>query len=243
MDASFKSYWAFHNPLWPKTITRPPGEAFLLESLIARDDLTPTAFFNEWFRPAGFGIAAIGANLVIANEVSTMLTVGNAPGKDEITDAQARLFKAAFQHVNRAVQIHRELRLRDFDHPTAPDRLELLPAGVMLVDGEGKVLFANARARALIGAGSGLIVQAGCLRSSDGSDALPRLIASCGRKVYSPLGPGGEIVVRRNKRRPLHVMVTPLRARGTVADLPWLGLRLPVAMVTVSNHMPGRWLN
>src|SRR3974377_2465724 len=93
MDASFKSYWAFHNPLWPKTVTRPPGEAFLLESLIARDDLTPTAFFNEWFRPAGFGVAAIGANLVIADGVSSMLTVGNAPGKDEITDAQARLFK------------------------------------------------------------------------------------------------------------------------------------------------------
>jgi hypothetical protein len=29
------------------------------------------------------------------------------------------------------------------------------------------------------------------------------------------------------------VTVTPLRSRGTVAELPWLGLDIPVAMVTV----------
>jgi hypothetical protein len=113
MDASFKNYWAFHNPLWPQTITRPAGEVFLLESLVPRIDLAATPFFNEWFRPAGFGFAAIGANLLVEKEVSTIFTVGNAPGKDEITDEQTRVFKAALQHVDRAVRIHRELRMRD----------------------------------------------------------------------------------------------------------------------------------
>ena len=28
MDAIFKKYWAFHNPLWPRTIARPAGEVF-----------------------------------------------------------------------------------------------------------------------------------------------------------------------------------------------------------------------
>jgi hypothetical protein len=243
MDACFKKYWAFHNPLWPRTTTRPAGEIFLLENLVPRNDLAATPFFNEWFRPAGFGFAAIGANLVVGDTVSAMLTLGNAPGSDEITDEQMRFFKAAFSHMERAVRIHRELRMRDLDHDTTPDRLELLPSGVLLVDSASKVLFANAWARALIGSGSGLGFKAGYLRSTDGSETLQRLIASCVPKFCAPRGPGGEIVIRQRSCGLLRVTVTPLRARGTVAELPWLGLQLPVAMVTVSSPAMEKWLN
>jgi hypothetical protein len=132
--------------------------------------------------------------------------------------------------------------MRDLDHDTAPDRLERLRSGGMLVDGAAKVLFANAWARALIGSGTGLAIEAGCLRSTDGSDSLQRLIASCARKARPPPGPGGEISLRRGPRRSLRVTVTPLRSRGMVAELPWLGLQLPVAMVTVSNPAMEKWL-
>jgi hypothetical protein len=56
MDAIFKKYWAFHNPLWPRTIALPAGEVFLLDSLIPRKDFVATPFFNEWMRPAQFGL-------------------------------------------------------------------------------------------------------------------------------------------------------------------------------------------
>ncbi|MDQ6703300.1 MAG: PAS domain-containing protein [Pseudomonadota bacterium] len=235
MDAIFKKYWAFHNPLWPRTIARPAGEVFWLDSLIPRKDFVATRFFNEWMRPAEFGIASMGANLLAGNKASTMISVANAPGKDEITGEQTLVFKAALQHIDRAVRIHRELRMRDLDHDTAPDRLEHLRSGVMLVDGAAKVLFANATARALLNSTGGLALEAGCLRSTDGSDALQRFIASCKRKAHTRNDPGGEISIRRGPRRSLRVTVTPLRARGSVAELPWLGLQLPVAIVTVST--------
>jgi hypothetical protein len=135
-----------------------------------------------------------------------------------------------------------ELRIRDLDHDTAPERLEHTPSGVILVDKVAKVLFANAWARALIGSGSGLAVESGCLHSTDGSVALQRSIATCARKIHAPKGPGGEIVIRRSQRRSLRVTVTPLRANGTVAELPWLGLQLPVAMITVSDPAMKKWL-
>jgi hypothetical protein len=53
-----------------------------------------------------------------------MISVANAPGKDEITGQQTLVFKAALPHIDRAVRIHRELRMRDLDHDTAPERLE-----------------------------------------------------------------------------------------------------------------------
>ena len=168
MDAIFKKYWAFHNPLWPRTIERPAGEVFYLDSLIPRKDFVATPFFNEWMRPAEFGIASMGANLLVGNEVSTMISVANAPGKDEITGQQTLVFKAALPHIDRAVRIHRELRMRDLDHDTAPERLECLQRSVMLVDGAARVLFANAAARTLLGSGGWACLKAGCLHSADG---------------------------------------------------------------------------
>jgi hypothetical protein len=239
MDAIFKKYWAFHNPLWPRTIGRPVGEVFLLDSLIPRKDFVATPFFNEWMRPAGFSIASMGANLLVGNEISTMIS-----GNDEITGEQTLVFKAALPHINRAVRIHRELRLRDLDHDTAPDRLECLPRGVMLVDGASRVVFANAAARALLNTAGGLALESGCLRGTDGSDALLQgLIVSCKHKAHTRNGPGGGISIRAGPSRSLRVTVTPLRAKGTVAELPWLGLQIPVAIVTVSAPSTEKSLN
>ena len=244
MDAIFKKYWAFHNPLWPRTIERPAGEVFYLDSLIPRKDFVATPFFNEWMRPAEFGIASMGANLLVGNEVSTMISVANAPGKDEITGQQTLVFKAALPHIDRAVRIHRELRMRDLDHDTAPERLECLQYSVMLVDGAARVLFANAAARRLLGSGAGLACKGGCLHSADGSVALQGLIASCTPRAPARNGPGGETSIHRGSgRSPLRVTVTPLRSKGTVAELPWLGQGIPVAIVTVADPAREKWMD
>jgi hypothetical protein len=236
MDAVFKKYWAFHNPLLPRAIARRAGEIFMLDSLIPREEFVTSAFFNEWMRPAKFGIASMGANLVVGNEVSIMITVANAPGKDEITSEQARVFNSALPHINRALRIHRELRMRELGHNAAPDRLECLPRSVMLVDGAGRLLFANAAARTLLDSGRGLTISSGCLRGIDGSAALQGLIASCAPRALAPNGPGGQMWLRHGRNSsPWRVTVTPMRTQGSVAEFPWLDLEIPVALVIVAD--------
>ncbi len=244
MDALYKNYWAFHNPLWPRMTKRPEGTVFSFDSIMSRKDFSTTPVFNEWFRPAEFGLAAIAANLLVGDQVSALICVANAPKNDHISKRQTLAFKAALTHIDRAVRIHRELRIRDLDHDTAPARLECLPRSVMLVDGAARVLFANAAARRLLGFGGGLNIKAGCLHSTGDSDIFQGLIASCTRKARAPKGPGGEMSIRRGPRRsPLRVRVTPLRSKGTVAELPWLGLGIPVAMVTVVDSAREKWMN
>jgi hypothetical protein len=151
------------------------------------------------------------------------------------------VFKAALPHIDRAVRIHRELRIRDLDHDTAPDRLENLQRSVLLVDGAARVLFANAAARRLLGSRGGLVIKAGS--SIGDSDGIQGLIASCMRKGQTSNGHGGRISIRHGPRRsPLRVTVTPLRSRGTVAKLPWLGLGIPVAIVTVADLAREKWM-
>jgi hypothetical protein len=244
MTASYKNYWAFHNPFRPLTAQVPTGEVFSLERVMSREDFSTTPVFNEWFRPAEFGLAILAVNLLVRDQVSTLLCVANAPKNDHITGKQLLAFEAALPHLDRAVRIHRELWMRDLDHDTAPERLECLQRSVMLVDGAARVLFANAAARKLLGSGGGLTVKAGFLHSTDGSDAIKGLITSCARKARAPNGPGGEMAIRRGSgRSPLPVTVTPLRSKGNVAELPWLGLDIPVAIVTVAHPASEKSMN
>jgi hypothetical protein len=234
-DARYKQYWAFRNPLWTLSTKRPAKEVYFLDDLIPRDDFAATPVYNEWWRPAGFGLGNMAANLHVGGDASALIFIVNAPDKEQITAEQAQIFKTILPHVDRAVRIHRELRIRDLDLDSAPERLDHADLGVMLVDRSAQVLFANKLARVLLRSGGGLRLEAGRLETAKGSGTLQRLIASCDRKLCAPQGPGGEIVLPRDKCLPLRVTVTPLRSRGTVAELPWLGLQLPVAMVTLSN--------
>ena len=165
--------------------------------------------FNEWFRPAKFGLAMMSANLLVGDRVSALIGVANAPGEDEIMREQMNVLKAALPHIDRAVRIHRE------------DRLENLQRSVLLVDGAARVMFAHAAARRRLGSRGGLVIKAGSLHSIGDSDGIRGLIASCMRKGQTSNGHGGRISIRHGPRRsPLRVTVTSLRSRGTVAELP-----------------------
>jgi hypothetical protein len=244
MTAIYTQYWAFHNPLWRLSAARPVGEIYLLDDLIPRKDFAATPVFNEWFRPAEFGLATMSANLLTGDRLSALIAVANAPGNDEITGEQKQIFKATLPHIGRAIRIYRELRMCGLDHDTDPERLESLQFSVILVDGAARVLFANAAARRLFSSGAGLAFKGGYLHSTDGSVALQRLIASCTPKAPAWIGHGGETSIRRGSgRSSLRVTVTPLRSNGTVAELPWLSLGLPVAMVTVIDPACEKWMD
>ncbi len=232
-DARYKQYWAFRNPLWTLAVKRPANEIYFLDDLLPREDFAATPLYNKWWHPAGYGLGNMAANLQVNDHASALIFVVNEPGGGPITPRQARIFQAALPHIDRAVRIHRELCIRDLDLDTAPDRLERTNLGVMLVDRSARVLFANEQARALLGSCGALRLKTGRLETANGSDALHKLVASCDWNAGASQGPGGEIAVYRGKRMPMRVTVTPLRARGTVAELPWLGLQLPVAMVTI----------
>jgi DNA-binding CsgD family transcriptional regulator len=237
LDASYKNYWAFRNPLWAKIAALPTGALYSLDSLMPRQDFAKTDIFNEWWKPADYSLAMLGANLQIEDQLSSMLCVVNAPGNDMLAKEQTRLFQAAARHIARAVRIHRQLWTLDHLNGSTPERFEGLRQGAILVDAAANVLFINSAARAILETGGGLILKGGCLATTDGTDALQRLIASCAHRIGPLRGPlGGELEVQRGPHRAgLRLVVTPLRSRNQAAEIPWLGLRAPVAIVTMAD--------
>ncbi|MGB6175730.1 MAG: hypothetical protein WBF43_05210 [Methylocella sp.] len=234
--ASYREYWAFHNPLIPGTALRPVGEIYSLDSIMAREDFSATPVCNEWWLPSGRGLGTLGANLMVEDQFSALICVANASGEDGPTVEQTRVLEATLRHIIRAVRISRQFWVLDLGPATAPEHLENLPRAIFLAGASGRVVFANAAAKAMLAAGDGMVLRDGRLATADGSDALAKLIASCARDSPAPGGPGGELTVPRDRRRPpLQVTVTPLRSKARLAHVPWIGLGSCVAVVTVND--------
>jgi hypothetical protein len=136
-----------------------------------------------------------------------LIAVANVPGKDEIMREQMNVFKAALPHIDRAVRIHSELRIRDLDHDTAPDRLENLQRSVLLVDGA-----AQCGCPQTAWFPWRPIIKAGSLHSIGDSDGVQGLIASYlkwSRRTHfnstrpapiTPTGDGDAVAVKGHRR-------------------------------------------
>ncbi|HUI20747.1 MAG TPA: helix-turn-helix transcriptional regulator [Methylocella sp.] len=235
LEASYWNYWAFHNPLWTNTMSFPAGKVYSLDALMPRQEFIRTPVFNEWWKPADYSLGMLGVNVYAEERVSSLICVINAPGHDVLTNEQTRIFAAAVRHVARAIRIHRRLRTLDYMNGSTPERFEGWHRGAILADAAGNALYINAAARALLDAENGLVLKDGCLATTDGRDTLQRLIASCAPMIGPLRGPlGGEFQIPRGPQRaPLQATVTPFRTKELLPEVPWLGLRAPVAMITI----------
>jgi DNA-binding CsgD family transcriptional regulator len=245
--ASYKEYWAFRDPLFRRATFRPVGErrptfrpvgeVYTLDNLMPREEFAATPVFNEWWRPAQYSLATAGTNLVAEDQFSALVCISNAPDRDYLTEEQLRLFEAVARHLGRAVRINRRLWKLELANLAATERIEMLPEGAMLADASGRVVLANAVAKAMLDAHDGIFLCDGRVTAASSPDALQKLVASCARRSVGTGGPGGELKVPRDlPRSPLHVTVAPLRSDTRLPDVPWIGFGSPVALVTVTDR-------
>jgi PAS domain-containing protein len=147
-----------------------------------------------------------------------------------------RIFEAVVPHLARALRINRRLWEMELKHVAATERFEAFSQGALLADASGRVVRANAAAKAMFDEGSGIILDKGRLAAIGCRDILQKLIASCAQTTLALGGPGGEFKIPRERpRSPLHVAVTRLRSQARLGDVPWIGVGVPAAIVTVSD--------
>ena len=185
---SCKDYWAFHDPLLARHI-RPAGEIYTLDNLMPREEFAATPVFNELWRPAEYSLATAGANLVVEDQFSSLVCVSNAPGKDCLTAEQMQIFEAVLRHLARAVRINRRLWELELKHVAATERFDAFSQGALLADASGRVVRANAAAKAMLDEGNGILLDKGRLAAAGCPDLLQKLIASCAQPLSRRVGP------------------------------------------------------
>lgn len=181
------------------------------DDFLPREDVVRTEFYNDFLRPQRIessmmiGLAASGFETCVLN-------INHATGT--FNAAQVALAQCLHPHLRRAFALSCTLGVAT-DAPSHRDLLQTLDAvahAILLVDADGRVRHANARAALMLGSTSGLRVENGVLAASDRSSAR-QLLAAIGlatapdahRRSAASLG------IVRNGTSALHVSVTPLR--------------------------------
>ncbi|MDP1572150.1 MAG: LuxR C-terminal-related transcriptional regulator [Vicinamibacterales bacterium] len=197
-----------------------PGRPVSDEMLVPYGDVVGTEYHHDF--GLRFGIARL-MTLAFSRPggafsgISVMRAHEDRPfGRDEL-----RFLGAAAPHAARALRLHQLGANARHDRLAALDALERVPAAVLLVTADGRVVHANGAAVALMNAGDGLRLDRGHLRAEtpQTTGALRCLCRACaGTTKGEGTGGGGWLLLpRASGDRPLQALVSPMRTTSLVA--------------------------
>jgi DNA-binding CsgD family transcriptional regulator/PAS domain-containing protein len=190
--------------------------AVLTGQMVCPDgEVEHSEYYNDYLRRLGYfhAIAAIP----IANADTHLFMTGLRPrGRGAFSERSRRLFHILTPHLRRAVSIHRRLSEAEVERAAMALALDHVPCGIVLLDGRGRVLFANTAAEASAAAADGIAFTREGLLASDGHGGrvLAALIASAAAPDAAS-GAGGLVKLSRPSGKPHYeVLVAPLGVSG-----------------------------
>lgn len=169
--------------------------------------LRRSQYYNEWMRPQShdhsMGIT-LHADRNTTLNLSLFRPAGVGPyGSDEIAD-----FSTLCEHLRRSFRLASRLGTLDSLQRVSIELLEANAAGILLLDGGGRIVYGNAAAFALAAAADGLAIAADGIRLKRHSDN-DKLGQMIGRAAAGRAG-GAMPALRPSGKRPYAIMVSPL---------------------------------
>lgn len=227
---SYASHFFRVNP-WLPLIPEYPGELPLDgDSLLDPRILLAGEYYTDWLKPLGLRYAT-GADLFREPGRVMLLSILLAPDTPP-DETHYGLLRTLRPHLRRAAQVRRQLADAWAARSSADAMLDRIATAVLLLDGSGRVVALNDRARRLVEARRGLDIDGRHhLRATTpaAAAALRRLVASA--LAVGKGGAGGVVAVPCGAEDDrLHVLVAP-----TGSGRGWLGIAAPAVAVFVHD--------
>jgi DNA-binding CsgD family transcriptional regulator len=195
-------------------------------------------WITEWGYPQGLW-DAVGFAFARDPKMVGNLTFGRHRTAGEVGDAELTALRLIAPHVRRAIAISRLLEVKTLEAVTFASALEILSAGVVLVDEHVGIVHANAAAGAMLRARDPIRSQQGrlTLAYAAASKALQTAVAVAARNEMDLGRRGIGIPQRRADGTPCVAHVMPLRA-GQIR--PGLAQRATAAVFVALAASPPR---
>jgi DNA-binding CsgD family transcriptional regulator/PAS domain-containing protein len=248
--AAYDGYYINHDLRRRKIWTLPPGGVFVGSALVPDEELLRSEFYNDFLRPQGF-FHILGAVPVKTDDAFAVLRVIRQRSSPAFGREELEFVRRLVPHLARAVGLSRQLALAAARRDELVEALDWFPTAVMLLDRRGRIVAANRSAEDLLAAGDGLRSDRDGLRAAAPGDtlALRRMLATAAEPTAqgSAHGDGTLSIARPSPRRPLNLLVAPLRtpivpdarARARVAVFVTDPDRVAIAPVERLQHYLG----
>jgi len=212
---AYDSYYIKHDLRRRKIWTLPQGGIFVGNMLVPDDELVRSEFYNEFLRPQGF-FHILGAVPVKTDDTFAVLRVIRPRSSPAFGRNELELVRRLVPHLARAVGLARQLALAEARRDELVEALDWFPTAVLLLDRRCRIVAANRSAEDLLAAGDGLRADRDGLRAATAGDtlALRQMLAAAVEPTAqgSAHGDGTLSIARPSPRRPLNLLVAPLRA-------------------------------
>jgi DNA-binding CsgD family transcriptional regulator len=157
---------------YPKLDPTADAPSFGVEQVVSTADLVPYdefrrgRFYKEWARPHGWVDIA---SVVIEKSATscTFLSVARHEQSGMVDDEMRRRMALVIPHVRRALLIGKTVNLKQAEAVCFSDILDGLSAGMILVDGNARIVHTNAAGQAILDASDFLRAVCGRLVASD----------------------------------------------------------------------------
>lgn len=221
------------NPSVARLANAVPGEIVLREEELTDAQWHDAALYREVYRPAGL-YHGLGAVVLRTDRHISLLGLQRPRKAGAFTPRELERLTQVITHLRRAVTVTG--RLADLEglarvHEMLWDRM---PHGIALLDEEGKLIWTNDAARAILAAGDGLSVRADRLQAARLGDhaALCELIdETLAMRTGTLLTSEGTLpVTRLSLRRPYALLIAPAPS----VPLPVFGRR-PALVVVLTD--------
>jgi DNA-binding CsgD family transcriptional regulator len=201
------------------------------EQRVDKRTLAASEFYNDWLRPQSLFTTA-GTILLKRGDVLTSLAVIRSRRPGSFDQEELAVWSKLMPHVQRAVQVHRELFSVRSHRDGALEALQGLRTAVLLAADDSQLLFCNDIADQILSAGSGISVRNGRLVASS-----PAATASLQAAIKNAAtmdagiadGSGGLVALPNGEHERLVVLVCPFKPGHEL--LPFCS---PTALVLIS---------
>ena len=142
------------------------GQVVSTSDLVPYEEFQQGRFYKEWARPQGWvDIASVVVEK--SPESCTLLSVVRHEDSGIVDDEMRRRVALVVPHVRRALQIGKTIQLKHAEAKSLSDVLNGLSAGMIFVDGNARIVHANAAGQAILDASDFLRSVCGRLVASD----------------------------------------------------------------------------
>lgn len=198
----------------------------------SRREFLRSEYYDGWCRPQGIS-QAIGSTILKDRSWMFNLTVMRDAG-EEFGRKEIALFETLMPHLQRALKVHVQLADGDARRSALADALDGLSVAVLVVEANGRVLHMNREAELLAKSADGFSIDASGPKAARPQETakLQSLIgAAAATSARRGLHGGGVVTLTRpSGRKPLEVLVSPLRAEKALS-----AFHAPAALVYITD--------